>query len=208
MTSGPYSTDTAPLAHTDALVLDYLAALWAATDDLEPELRDELMTTVADYIALRRSVSGGPVEDPAQILRRLGSPESLAAAARRGRVPAHLRRPVPAPAVPAAPSSGAEYAGLALLTAGAVVLPVLGPFAGMLLISGSPRWSAAHKTAAWVLAAGPALLGFALVVLAVMLGGGPDTLVVAYLMTLAGGFVAALCLLPGLSARRHYPPGY
>lgn len=208
MTSGPYSSEATPLAHTDALVLDYLAALWAATDDLDPDLRDDLMTTVADYIALRRSAGGTPAEDPAQILRRLGSPESLAAAARRGRMPAHLRRPVPVPVVPPAASAGAEYTGLALLSAGAVVLPVLGPFAGMLLISGSPRWSAANKTAAWVLAAGPALLGFALVVLGVMFGGGPDTLVVSYLMMIAGGFVAALTLLPGLTARRQYPPGY
>ena len=209
MTSGPYSSDTAPLAHTDVLVLDYLAALWAASEDLDPELRDELMTTVADYIAMRRAAGSGPLEDPAHILRRLGSPESLAAAARRGRMPVHLRRPAPEVAVPApAPGAGVEYAGIALLTAGSVVMPVVAPLAGMLLISGSPRWSAAQKTAAWVLAAGPAMLGFALVVLGVMLSGGAESLVIAYLMMIAGAFVAGLSLLPGLTARRRYPPGY
>ncbi|GGQ81612.1 hypothetical protein [Couchioplanes azureus] len=210
MTSGPYSSDTAPLAHTDVLVLDYLAALWAAGEDLDPDLRDELMTTVADYIAMRRSAGGEPADDPSWILRRLGSPESLVAAARRGRMPAHLRRPVAAPAGPApAPptSAGGEYAGLALLAGGSVLMPVVAPLAGLLLISGSPRWSAAQKTAAWVLATGPALLGFALVVLAAMFGGGPEALVVAYLMTIGGAFVAALSLLPGITARRSYPRG-
>src|SRR5689334_22514841 len=46
---------SAPLAHTDVVVLDYLAALWAESEDLSPELRDELVNTVADYIALRRT---------------------------------------------------------------------------------------------------------------------------------------------------------
>ncbi|BCJ56265.1 hypothetical protein Asp14428_77400 [Actinoplanes sp. NBRC 14428] len=211
MTSGPYSSDTAPLVHSDVLVLDYLAALWAATDDLEPELRDELMTTVADYIAMRRAANG-PVPDHAQILHRLGPPEALAAAARRGRVPAHLRRPsrepvAPMPAPPQ-PSAGGEYAGIALLSAGSVMLPVIGPFAGMLLVSGSARWSTAQKTAAWVLSGGPVLLAFVLVVLSAMVGGGAESLMVGYLMMVAGGFVAALSLLPGLTARRHYPQGY
>ncbi len=38
-------------ADADVIVLDYLAALWAESEDLSPDLRDELMTTVADYIA-------------------------------------------------------------------------------------------------------------------------------------------------------------
>jgi len=93
MTSVPHHYDTTPLAHTDGLVLDYLAALWGASEDLAPELRDELMTTVADYIAMRRTSVADPVDDPRHILHRLGPPDSLVAAARRGRIPAHLRRP-------------------------------------------------------------------------------------------------------------------
>ena len=46
---------TAPLAHTDVIVLDYLAALWAQSEDLSPQMRDDLMTTVADYISARRN---------------------------------------------------------------------------------------------------------------------------------------------------------
>jgi hypothetical protein len=209
MTSVPHHYDTTPLAHTDGLVLDYLAAVWGASEDLAPELRDELMTTVADYIALRRTAVADPVEDPRLILQRLGPPESLVAATRRGRMPAHLRRPAapaPLPPPPAAASSGTlEYAAIALLTAGSVVLPVISPLAGLLLMSGSPRWSPAQKTAAWVLAALPALLGFVMVLAMAFLGGdGGGALVLAYLVMVAGAVIAGLTLLPGLAARRRY----
>jgi hypothetical protein len=211
MTAVPHHYDTAPLAHTDVLVLDYLAALWAASEELEPGLRDELMTTVADYIAMRRTSPANPLEDAGEILQRLGPPEALAAAARRGRVPAHLRRPaVPVPMAPAAvrvaPSGHLEYAGIALLTAGSVILPVICPLAGLLLVSGSPRWSPAQKTAAWVLTALPALLGFVMVLGAMAIGGGAEILVLAYLAMVAGSVIAGLSLLPGLTARREHRP--
>ena len=209
MTSVPHHYDTTPLAHTDVLVLDYLAALWGAGDDLSPEVRDELMTTVADYIAMRRTSAADPLEDPRHILQRLGPPEALAAAARRGRMPAHLRRPVapaplPPPPSPAGTSSGPEYAGIALLTAGSVVLPVISPLAGLMLVSGSARWSPAQKTAAWVLAGLPVLLGFVMVLGTAFFGGGAEVLLLAYLAMVAGAIIAGLSLLPGLAARRHY----
>lgn len=208
MTAVPHHYDTTPLAHTDVLVLDYLAAVWGASEDLAPELRDELMTTVADYIAMRRTSATDPLDDPQHILQRLGPPEALVAAARRGRMPAHLRRPaVPAPLPPpaATTSSHLEYAGIALITAGTVVLPVVSPIAGLLLVSGSRRWSVAQKTAAWVLAALPALLGFVLVLAALVLGGGgAEALFIAYLAMVGGAIIAGLSLLPGLAARRQY----
>jgi hypothetical protein len=207
MTSVPHHYDTTPLAHTDGLVLDYLAALWGASEDLAPEMRDELMTTVADYIALRRTSVADPMDDPRHILQRLGSPESLVAATRRGRIPAHLRRPaVPAPLPPptAAPSNHLEYAGIALLTAGSVVLPVISPLAGLLLVAGSPRWSPAQKAAAWVLAGLPVLLGFVMVLGAVFFGGDGAALFLAYLAMVAGSIIAGLSLLPGLASRRRY----
>jgi len=209
MTAVPHHYDSTPLAHTDGLVLDYLAALWGASEDLAPELRDELMTTVADYIALRRTAVADPVDDPRLILERLGPPEALVAAASRGRMPAHLRRPVAAaplpPPAPAATSSGAlEYAAIALLTAGTVVLPVISPLSGLLLMSGSPRWSPAQKTAAWVLAGLPVLLGFVLVLATAVLGGAAEVLLLAYLAMVAGSIIAGLSLLPGLASRRRY----
>ena len=207
MTSVPHHYDTTPLAHTDVLVLDYLAALWGAGDDLAPELRDELMTTVADYIAMRRTSVADPLEDPRHILHRLGPPEELVAATRRGRMPAHLRRPaVPAPLPPpaATSSAGPEYAAIALLTAGSVVLPVISPLAGLMIVSGSTRWSPAQKTAAWVLAGLPVLLGFLILLAVILFGEGAEALVLAYLAMVAGAVIAGLSLLPGLAARRHY----
>ncbi len=207
MTSVPHHYDTTPLAQTDVLVLDYLAAVWGASEDLAPELRDELMTTVADYIAMRRTSATDPLEDPRQILHRLGPPEALVAAARRGRMPAHLRRPaVPAPLPPpaATQSSHAEYVGIALLTAGSVVLPAIGPLAGMLMVSGSPRWSPAQKAAAWVLAGLPVLLGFVLVLATAVFGGASEAVLLAYVAMVGGAVIAGLSLLPGLAARRRY----
>jgi uncharacterized membrane protein len=200
MTAAQHWSDTAPLAHTDTIVLDYLGALWAETDDLAPELRDELMSTVADYIAMRRAAGE---DDPELILRRLGPPEAIAAAVRRGRMPPHLRLPgAPPPARPGgAPAGHLEYAGIALLTGGAVVLPVVAPLAGMLLVSGSPRWTPVQKTAAWVLAGVPVLIGLMFVLGALLSMGGAGPFALGYLAMIAGPFVAGLSLLPGLARR-------
>jgi uncharacterized membrane protein len=200
MTAAQHWSDTAPLAHTDTIVLDYLGALWAETDDLAPELRDELMSTVADYIAMRRAAGE---DDPELILRRLGPPEAIAAAVRRGRMPPHLRLPVAPPPVrtSGAPAGHLEYAGIALLTGGAVVLPVVAPLAGMLLVSGSPRWTPVQKTAAWVLAGVPVLIGLMFVLGALLSMGGAGPFALGYLAMIAGPFVAGLSLLPGLARR-------
>ena len=188
---------TAPIAHTDTIVLDYLGALWAETEDLAPELRDELITTVADYIAMRRTAG---VDDPEVILGRLGPPEAVAGAARRGRMPAYLRPPVRPADSQAPPADHREYAGIALLTAGAVGLPVVAPLAGMLLVSASPRWTPVQKSAAWVLSGVPVLFAMLLVLGALAFRSLP-ALALAYLLVAAGPFVAGLSLLPGLSRR-------
>ncbi|HET6530802.1 MAG TPA: hypothetical protein VFH03_09345 [Actinoplanes sp.] len=196
---------TAPLAHADVVVLDYLAALWAESENLSPNLRDELMSTVADYIAVRRTASADPIGDPEQIVGRLGPPEALVASVRRGRMPMHLRLPVPPPYRPPVPAgarpTGAEPAAIALLMAGAFVLPVISPLAAMVMVSGSRRWTVAQKAAGWVLAMGAILAGFVLGVLATAFtyddGFG---LVVAYLTAVAGAVIAGVTLLPGLSA--------
>ncbi|MEU4222594.1 hypothetical protein AB0F10_45555, partial [Actinoplanes sp. NPDC026623] len=112
--------------------------------------------------------------------------------------------PAPLPPPAPAPSGHLEYAGIALLTAGSVVLPVICPLAGLLLVSGSPRWSPAQKTAAWVLTALPALLTFVMVLGALAFGGGAEVLVLGYLAMVAGAVIAGLSLLPGLTARRRY----
>lgn len=160
---------TALLAHTDVIVLDYLAALWAQSEDLSPDLRDELLTTVADYIAARRAAAVGPLEDPAAILRRLGPPEALVDAARRGHVPPHIRLPAlippPPPVLPRAAGGAPEYTAIGLLTVGSFVLPVVSPVAGMLLVTSSPHWTPAEKVTGWILTAGSAAAGVVLTLL-------------------------------------------
>jgi hypothetical protein len=207
--TAPHADATAPLAHADVIVLDYLAALWAESEDLTPDRRDELMSTVADYIAMRRTAFADPIADPGQILGRLGPPEALVASVRRGRMPTHLRLPAPPPPRPPAParvadrSTGAESTAIALLMAGAFVLPVVSPLAAMVIVSSSPRWTVAQKAAGWVLTMGAILAGFVLGVTATVFtqddGFG---LVVLYLTAVAGAFVAGVTLLPGLTARR------
>jgi hypothetical protein len=194
---------TAPLAHTDAIVLDYLAALWAESDDIAPELRDELMATVADYIAVRRA----SIDDPAQIMRRLGPPEALVAAVRRGQIPPHIRlpalvAPAPAAACPASPPGGTEYTAIGLVAAGTFALPGLAPVAGMLLATGSPHWTAAQKAVGWTLTVGSGAAGFALALLFATLGlASGGALLLLYLVTCGGSLVAGATLLNAL--RRH-----
>ncbi|MEU4236734.1 hypothetical protein [Actinoplanes sp. NPDC026619] len=201
---------TAPLAHTDIVVLDYLAALWAQSDDLSPDQRDSLMTTVADYIAARRVAAVDPLEDAAAIVRRLGPPEDLVAAMRRGALPPHVRLPAllpppPLPPMPPVRTSGgpAEYTALGMLSAGAFVLPVVAPVAGMLLASASPHWTPAQKSAGWVLTLGSIGGAFflALAVSTVLPYSHDFVLVLLYLAMLGGSLAAGAVLLAGLRNR-------
>jgi hypothetical protein len=221
MTSAPHQAEpldkTAPLAHADVIVLDYLAALWAESEDLSSDLRDELMTTVADYIAMRRTSVSDPLSDPQQIVGRLGPPEALVGAVRRGgRMPAHLRlpmhntapvpayRPLPPPPdpMPVADRTASDGAAIGLLMGGGFVLPVVAPIAGMVIASVSPRWTTAQKMAAWTLVLGSVVAGFilSLVVLAASNAEGL-ALFVAYSAVVTGSMIAGITLIPGLSRK-------
>ena len=194
---------TTPLAHVDVVVLDYLAALWAAADSLTPDLRDELMATVADYIAMRRGATVNPLDDAEQIIARLGPPEDLVAAAGRGRPPTHLRAPhIARPVAARVPVGHGDQVAVVLMIGGSAVLPVLGSLAGLVLLSGSDRWTAAQKAAAWVLTVGAGLFGLACLVFYTLSHSPNFGLLVAYLSAVAGSSVAGLTLIPGLVARR------
>jgi len=216
MTSAPHKDTTAPLAHADVIVLDYLAALWAESEDLEPGLRDELMTTVADYIAMRRTSVSDPLSDPSEIVGRLGPPEALVGAVRRGRMPAHLRLPLAPPVIqpyrpPARPApdpapvpdrTGSEGAAVGLLMGGAFVLPVVAPMAGMVIASSSQRWTVAQKMAAWTLVLGSVLAGFVLAMVTLAASGAEElALFVAYSTAVTGSMIAGISLIPGISRR-------
>jgi HAAS domain-containing protein len=200
-------SDMATLAATDVVVLDYLAALWAEADDLSPELRDDLMTTVADYIAVRRTAGDDPLADPEQIIGRLGPPEALVASVRRGRMPAHLRVPVAPRTVPdPGPPVAGDCTAIALLTTGAFVLPGIGPLAGMLLVTGSARWTARQKAVAWALAATGTGCGLLLLMVATFGTASAFPVFIAYLVMIAGSTAAGVSLLPGLSRSGPRPP--
>jgi hypothetical protein len=202
---------TAPLAHTDVIVLDYLAALWAQSEDLSPQMRDDLMTTVADYISARR-MAAAPLEDAAAIVQRLGPPEALVSAARRGQVPPHIRLPAlippPAPVAlaprPAAAHGGgvAEYAAVGMLTAGSFLLPVISPVGGMLLASASPHFTGAEKAIGWTLTAGSVAAAAVLTLFfaALPMHSGA-ALFVIYLAMCTGSFAAGMTLLSALRRR-------
>ncbi|WP_433359744.1 HAAS signaling domain-containing protein [Actinoplanes sp. CA-142083] len=199
---------TAPLAHTDVIVLDYLAALWAQSEDLSPQLRDELMTTVADYIAARRAAASSPLDDAAAIVQRLGPPEALVDAVRRGQLPPHVRLPalVPPPPppsrLPAQQGGVAEYTAVGMLTAGAFFLPVVSPVAGMLLASASPHFTPADKAVGWTLTAGSAAMGAVLTLFFATLPFHTGAaLLLIYLAMCTGAFAAGMTLLNSLRRR-------
>jgi hypothetical protein len=89
----------------------------------------------------------------------------------------------------------------ALLTAGALVVPVVGPYAGLLLASGSPRWTAAQKTLVWILTT--ASTGFAAMFILLAATAVPNGfgLLLAYMAAVAGPAVSAFLLIQGLSRR-------
>ncbi|HEV8570812.1 MAG TPA: hypothetical protein VGQ92_27600 [Actinoplanes sp.] len=156
------------------------------------------MATVADYIALRRADN-----EPHQVVGRLGPPEALAAAAQRGAIPPHLRRPAAAAPPPVGEAPGAsDYAAVGLLTAGAFMLPVLSPLAGLLIATGSPRWTPVQKAAAWVLTAGSVGCSLLFLLIAAASAAPAIPLAMALVTLVAGSFIAGLSLLPGLSPRR------
>ncbi|MFG1604602.1 hypothetical protein [Actinoplanes sp. NPDC049265] len=220
MTSAPHQAEpldqTAPLAHADVIVLDYLAALWAESEDLSPDLRDELMTMVADYIAMRRTSVSDPLSDPQQIVGRLGPPEALVGTVRRGRMPAHLRlpmhqagvvpayRPAPPPPdpIPVPDRTAADGAAIGLLMGGGFVLPVVAPVAGMVIASVSQRWTVAQKMAAWTLVLGSTLAAFILALVTMAASNAEGlALFVAYSTMVTGSMIAGITLIPGLSRK-------
>jgi hypothetical protein len=199
---------TAPLAHTDVIVLDYLAALWAQSEDLSPQLRDELMSTVADYISARRMAASSPLEDATAIVGRLGPPESLVDAARRGQLPPHIRLPALIPPPHLAPVRGAgvggaaEYTAVGMLTAGAFIVPVVAPVAGMLLASASPHFTPAEKAIGWTLTAGSAAAGAVLLLFfATVSFNASASLLLIYLAMCVGPLAAGMSLLGALRRR-------
>jgi hypothetical protein len=157
----------------DQLVMEYLAVLRVALTGLPNA--DELVADVGAHIAEMRTAR--PDDGPAEVqayLDRLGNPYEIAATAFRdsqppmpppNQVPPPTRmspppqqRPLPPP-MPRGPSGPMETVAIVALTAGAVVAPAVGPFAGVVVASCSSAWRTSEKTWAWLLTTSSLLFG-------------------------------------------------
>jgi hypothetical protein len=160
----------------DQLVMEYLAALRVAVTGLPRA--DDLVADIGARIADVRT--GRPDDTPEQVqafLDSLGNPYEIAANAFRpqpvsppaslppARPPAQRARPpiLPPPPLPVLPPARAtaratEVLAVVALTAGALMLPVIGPVIGLVMASSSSRWHRADKIWAWLLATSPLIL--------------------------------------------------
>jgi uncharacterized membrane protein len=136
----------------DDLVAGYLGRLVQAARQLPPDRRSELIDEIADHIEQARAVSEASGPDLRDLLRRLGEPEAIAAAASDS--PGDFSTSLAQPASSAAEVSAVRgprrrWVDLAavLLTLGSVllspisfVLALLGWAVGNVMLFLSPRW--------------------------------------------------------------------
>lgn len=205
------------MMNPDQLVMEYLAALRVAVTGLPRA--DELVAEVGARIAEVRTAR--PDDGPAEVqafLDRLGNPYEIAAGAFRPQPaalppvvqPPVVPPPMPVRGLPPLPpprgrSNAIEAVAVVALTAGSVLLPVVGPFAGIVLASCSPRWRPGEKLWAWLLVASPLL--FLLLSLPMVVLAGADELAAAVTLMAAGGAVLgpvmAGAMLAGRLSRPH-----
>lgn len=136
----------------DDLVAGYLGRLVQAARQLPPDRRAELIDEIADHIEQARAVSEASGPGLQDLLRRLGEPEAIAAAASDSAAdfagafaqPAAITRP-PASRGPRRPrwldvAAVMLTLGSALLAPVSFVLALLGWAVGMVMMLLSPRW--------------------------------------------------------------------
>jgi uncharacterized membrane protein len=159
-------------------VARFLARLDTAAAGLPPGRREELGAEIREHLADALLRTGDDEVAVRQALDRLGSPEDIVAdewqaPAATGPVEGSPgQRDVPSawPAPRPSPWGPLELAAVLLLTVGSVVLPLVGPLAGLVCAWVSARWTRRQKVVATVLTL------LQLVVLVVLLTG---TLVVS-----------------------------
>ena len=207
--------DTQPL---DSLVVDYTQPLhplvedWFARLDAEArvlpdEQRQELLTMLREYLAAGL-IDTKSDADVRNLLEFAGSPSDIVAEMRALEVgptqPATSQVP-PAPSPPAPlgkvePWGKVEIFAVLGLTAGAVLIPVVGPVIGLFFVWASTQWTSREKVVAAAVGLFPALVLVVGAVLALSSGGeaavgvGPVELFVLMLAMLgpllAGGYLA------------------
>lgn len=135
----PSTARTDPMTTTDTLIADYLQRLRRATADLPPGTRAELLDDIGAHLA----DTAGDAPDEArvrQVLDELGTPETIAQAAR-----------VESGGVAATPPTGGhgdlayDVSTVLVLLLGGFVVPVLGWVAGVVMLWNGPRWTRGEK---------------------------------------------------------------
>jgi uncharacterized membrane protein len=127
---------------THPAVQDWLRAVDRALGDLPRARREELVAELREHVDAALAEVADPTEaDVRTVLDRLGSPADIAAEAadRFGAPPLPAKRPV------------LEIVALVLLTAGSLVLPVVGWLVGIVLVWCSAVWETRHKVLATLL---------------------------------------------------------
>ncbi len=137
------------------VINDYLARLDRAAQALPVDRRTELLAGIREHIDSARAgdQSAGAVEGEAAtraLLDRLGSPEEIVAAAAEGLEPGPgpqtpLRPPGVGFSAPARRGMALETGAVLLMTAGSVLLPVIGWLIGVVLMWSSDRWTVKEK---------------------------------------------------------------
>jgi hypothetical protein len=162
----------------EQLIRDYLDRLEASAQRLPVDRQLELLAEVREHIELALKEAGSRDEASIRtILDRLGSPETIVAAeegGQYGEVPYMIASPAPRPTQRGSEWGWLETIALLLVTVGAVLLPILGPLAGIVLIIVSNRATWRTKlvvSAAGIAVTGTILLLFGLVIIPVGTGG-------------------------------------
>lgn len=140
------------------LAEEYLGRLDRAAGALPPADRDELLAEIRGHLRAGLADTAGDA-DVRNLLEELGRPEDIVAAARsESGAPAAPAAATP-PAAPASDSPWGVVEILAVLglTVGTVLLPVVGPVAGLVLAWVSARWTRREKWVATALTALPVI---------------------------------------------------
>ena len=150
------------------LVEDYLARLDAEARVLPDQERQELVAELRGYLeaGLSETTSDADVRN---LLQALGSPSDIIAAATLelevGSTQPSTSQVLPAPPPPS-PWGTVEIIAVLGLTAGTVLIPLIGPVIGLCFVWASTQWTRREKVVATALGLLPVLalvMGFAVV---------------------------------------------
>lgn len=134
------------MATGQQLIDDYLARLERAAQPLAAERRTELLAEIRGHINDARSERGAESDAGVRaLLDRLGSPEEIVAAAAEGDQSIAERAATRDQFSGPRRSMMLETWAVLLLTAGSIVLPVIGWLIGAVLMWSSDRWQTREK---------------------------------------------------------------